>query len=260
MIAEDVGVWVYALAHADCAADRTTGLTGVAEEPVRAVFGRDLAAAVGTVRLDEFGAAGLCRNDEDRDVLAARAKAHNAVVSAIGRAVVPVPMATIYRDDWRVCQLLLNEHQDIEIALRRVSGRQELGVTAYVDPNALANQGDSISSQPAESLSRAVCVLRRRRQLASQQQGYRLAAAEADRVHAVLMRCAVDGKRTTVSDQNRSRSDPFMVLNGTYLVEGDGVGLFMETVTALQQSTARIRLEATEPWPPYSFAGDLVAI
>ena len=50
------------------------------------------------------------------------------------------------------------------------------------------------------------------------------------------------------------------MLNGSYLVDGDVVALFMETVTALERSTARIRLEVTGPWPPYSFAEDLVAI
>jgi Gas vesicle synthesis protein GvpL/GvpF len=259
MIADGAGVWVYAIGPADSAADRTTGLRGVAEEPVRTVRGGDLAAAVGTVSLDEFGAAGKC-HAEDRDVLAERAKAHNAVVSAIGRAVVPVRMATIYRDDWRVCQLLLKEHHDIEMALRRVSGRQEIGVTASVDPKKLATQGDLIQSESTDALSRAAHLFRRRRQLASQQQGYRLAAAEADRVHAVLMRCAVDGKRTPPSDQNPVGNDPWTVFNGTYLVDEDGVAEFMESIAALERSTARITLDVTGPCPPYSFAGDLVAM
>src|SRR5262245_12409223 len=117
MTAEDLGVWVYAIARADRAADRTAGLRGVAEEPVRAVVGGDLAAAVGTVKLDEFRGEGLHRN------FTAKARAHNAVVSAVrrGGSVIPVRPATIYRDDRRVCQLLLNEHEDIDVALRRVS-------------------------------------------------------------------------------------------------------------------------------------------
>jgi hypothetical protein len=50
------------------------------------------------------------------------------------------------------------------------------------------------------------------------------------------------------------------VFNGTYLVDADVVELFLEAVAALERSTARIRLEVTGPWPPYSFAEDLVAI
>jgi gas vesicle protein GvpL/GvpF len=261
MTAEDVGVWVYALARADYTEARTAGLLGVADEPVRTVLGGDLAAAVGTVELDEFRGAGLLRNFNDADWFAAKARAHNAVVSEVRRGgpVIPIRPATIYRDDFRVCQLLLNEQEVIDTALRRMSGREELEVKAYADPKSLALQGDLIQSQAAESLSRGAYLLRRRRQLASQHEGYRLAAAEADRVHAVLLRCAVDAKRKPTAER-RSAQGPWTMFSGSYLVERDVVELFMETVTALERSTARIRLEVTGPWPPYSFAEDLVAI
>jgi hypothetical protein len=261
MTAEDVGVWVYALARADRTEARTAGLHGVADEPVRAVLGGDLAAAVGTVRLDDFRGAGLRRNFDDVDLFAARARAHNAVVSEVRRGgpVIPIRPATIYRDDFRVCQLLLNEHEVIDTALRRVSGREELAVKVYTDPKSLALQGDLIHSPAAESLSRTAYMLRRRRQLTAQHEGLRLAAAEADRVHAVLLRCAVDAKRKQPNERP-SGHGPWTVSNGSYLVEGDAVELFMETVSALERSTARVRLEVTGPWPPYSFAEDLVAI
>jgi hypothetical protein len=262
MTDEGRGVWVYAIARADQVADRTAGLRGVAEELVRVVFGRDLAAVVGTVSLDEFRAASLRRNLKNLDWLKTKARAHNAVVSAVGRngPVVPVRMATIYRDDWRVCQLLVREHEDFESALRRVSGREELRVTAYTDPKSVALHGDSIQLESAESRSRTAKLLRRRRLLASHEEAYRLALAEADRVRAVLMRCAVDGKRTPAVDKGSSTSEDQTVLNEAYLVDGDVVDRFRTTVAALDRSTARIRLEVTGPWPPYSFAGDLVAM
>jgi hypothetical protein len=262
MAADEFGVWVYAIARADRAADRTAGLRGVADEPVRAVLGGGLAAAVGTVRLDEFRGEGLRRNFNDADWFAAKARAHNAVVNAVRRGgpVIPVRPATIYRDDRRVCQLLLNEHEDIDMALRRVSGRDELGVKAYADPKSLAIQGDLIHSASMEGLSPAAHLLRRRRQLAAQHEGYRLAAAEADRIHAVLLRCAVDGKRRSPIAESPSGKEPWTVLNGSYLVDDDVVGVFMGTITALERSTARITIEVTGPWPPYSFAEDLVPI
>lgn len=250
MTAQDVGVWVYAILRADRAAERTVGLRGVAGEPIRAVLGRDLAAAVGTVNLG------------DCDWSAAKARAHNAVVSAIGRSesVIPVRMGTIYRDDWRVCQLLLNEHEDIEVALRRVSGREELGVKAFADPKSVAIQRDSIQLQSAESRSRTANRLRRRRLFASHEEARRLATVEADRVHALLLRCAVDGKLKPPPGEGLRGKAEQTVLSGAYLVDGDVVDRFMETVTALERSTVRIRLEVTGPWPPYSFAEDLVAI
>jgi len=262
MADEDLGVWVYAITRAVCAEKHTADLRGVADEPVRAVLGGGLAAVVGTVGLDEFRGEGLARNFNDADWFAANARAHNAVVSAVrgGGPVLPVRPATIYRDDRRVCQLLLNEHDDIDMALRRMSGRDELGVKAYADPKSLAIQGDLIHSASTAGLSPAAHLLRRRRQLAAQHEGYQLAAAEADRIHAVLLRCAVDGKRKSPVDDNPSGKGPWTVLDGSYLVDGDVVGLFMETITALEKSTARITIEVTGPWPPYSFAEDLIAI
>jgi hypothetical protein len=262
MTDQHVGVWVYAIVSAEKAADRVTGLRGVTEEPVRTVLGRDLAAIVGTVSLDDFNPASLRQNLKNIDWVAAKARAHNEVVSALGRSgsVVPVRMATIYRDDWRICQLLLNEYDDFESALRRVSGREELAVTAYADPKSVALNGDSIQLESAESRSRTAHLLRRRRLLASHEEAYRLAVAEADRVHAVLMRCAVDGKPIPPASKDLSAQQDWTVLNEAYLVDDDVVELFRKTVAALDRSTARIRLEVTGPRPPYSFAEDLVAI
>jgi hypothetical protein len=256
----DVGVWVYAIAHADAVADRTAGLRGVAGEPIRAVHGANLAAAVGTVSLDEFRAATLPDNLKDATWFAAKARAHHAVVSAVRRGgpVLPVRMATIYRDDWRVCRLLLKDHEDFDMALRRVSGKEELSVRAFADPKSLAIQGDLIHSESAESRPVVAHLLRRRRQLASQQYGYRLAAAEAERVHAALLRRAVDGKRKP-TDWSLYGPEGIM-LNGAYLVDGGVVDKFTETVASLDRSTARIRLEVSGPRPPYSFAEDLIAV
>lgn len=261
MADQDVGVWVYAIIPADGATDRTEGLRGVADEPVRAVMGRDLAAVVGTVGLHEFRAEKLRHNLQDPEWMTAKARSHDAVISAVGRSgpVIPVRMATIYRDDWRVCQLLLKEQDDFAMALRRVSGREELRVTAYADPRSLAIQGDLIHSHSAERRPATVHVLRRRRRLAFQQEGYRLAAAEADRVHTTLTRCAVDAKRTP-TDKALSRSQDRTILNGAYLVDDTVVHQFMQTVAALDRSTPRIRLEVTGPGPPYSFAECMVAI
>jgi hypothetical protein len=262
MTDEGVGVWVYAITRAEGAADRTAGLRGVSEEPIRTVLGRDLAAVVGTVSLDVFRAASSPHDLKELDWSTAEVRAHNAVVRTVGRSgsVIPVPMATIYRDDWRVCQLLLNEYDDFRSALPRISGREELGVKAYADPKSVALGGDSIQLGSAESRSRTAHLLRRRRLLASHEEAYRLAVAEADRVHAVLMRHAVDGKRKPLPDNDPSTSKAGTVLNEAYLVDGDTVELFRETVAELDRSMARIRLEVTGPLPPYSFAGDLVAV
>jgi Gas vesicle synthesis protein GvpL/GvpF len=73
------------------------------------------------------------------------------------------------------------------------------------------------------------------------------------------MKCAVDGKRRPALDKSLSGRAEWTVLNGTYLVDEGMIESFTETVAALDRATARITLEITGPWPPYSFAGDLEA-
>jgi hypothetical protein len=252
------GVWAYAVVRTESAEQGFASLRGVAGEPVRAVRGPGLTAAVGTVGLGEFGEEPLRRNLEDLDWLAATARAHDAVISAIARRgpVVPMRMATVFLDDSRVRQLLEARHDDFVAGLDRVTSRDELGVKAYADARVLTGESE-LTNRPGEKLSGTAYLMRRRRALASQDDAFRLAAEHAARIHAGLLQHAVDGKRRPASDHHLSGREGWTVLNGTYLVERDGVDAFKAAVAAMDRNTPGIDLEITGPWPPYSFAGDV---
>jgi hypothetical protein len=153
--------------------------------------------------------------------------------------------------------LLRTRHDVFDAGLRRLSGRQELGVKAYADPRGLVPSEDA--SQAAGHKSGTAYLLRRRWELEAREEAYRCAAEEAMRIHDTLMRCAVDGIRKPAVDKSLSGTSSPVVLNGTYLVEDGMVELFREAVETLNRTTARITLEITGPWPPYSFAGNLEA-
>ncbi|HZA09838.1 GvpL/GvpF family gas vesicle protein [Mycobacterium sp.] len=260
MSTDGVGMWAYAVIRGDSAEERVAGLRGVAGEPIRQVTAGDLVAVVGTVGLAEFGESALRRNLEDLDWLAAKARAHDAVISAIARsgAVIPVRMATVYLDDARVRQLLDSRRADFCAALDLVTGREELGVKVYADPKSLARQGGSGQQDSGDGRSGTAYLLRRRRELASQEDAFRLAAAHAESIHAKLLEQAVDGKRKPATDRSLSGTDAWTVLNGTYLVDTTSVEDFRAAVAALGRNAEGIELEITGPWPPYSFAGDVV--
>jgi len=86
MSTDGVAVWLYAVIRGEVADDRVGGLTGVEGERVRHLDDGDLSAIVGTVHLDEFGEAALRRNLENLDWLSVKARAHDAVISAIARS------------------------------------------------------------------------------------------------------------------------------------------------------------------------------
>jgi hypothetical protein len=249
------GVWMYAVVRAELAADGFGRLRGVAGKPVRAVTAAGLTAAVETVGLDQFGEEPLRRNLEDFDWLAATARAHDAVISAIAKngPIVPMRIATVFLDDGRVGELLRAKRDYLVAALDRVTARDELGVKAYADPKVLT--GDIESSDSDQKLSGTAYLMRRRRALASQDDAFRIAAAHAERIHAGLLRHAVDGKRKPGSDRRLSGREGWTVLNGTYLVAKDEVDAFRAAVATIERNTPGIELEITGPWPPYSFAG-----
>src|SRR5690349_11153765 len=159
------GVWTYAVVESEGAIARISGLHGVSDEPVRAVANAGLTAAVGTVGLDEFGEEGLRRNLEDLDWLAAKARAHDAVIAAIARfgPVVPMRMATVYLDDQRVRDVLEVRHNDFVNALRHVTARAELGVKAYADPKVLTGHKESSEEGAGVKMSGTAYLMRRRR-------------------------------------------------------------------------------------------------
>jgi hypothetical protein len=255
------GVWTYAVVESEGAEPRISGLRGVSGEPVRAVTSTGLTAAVGTVGLDEFGEEGLRRNLENLDWLAATARAHDAVISAIARSgpIVPMRMATVYLDDERVSQLLEARHEDFVAVLRHVTARAELGVKAYADPEILAGQGKSAERGTGDKMSGTAYLMRRRRALAANDEAFRVAAEYAERIHDRLLKQAVDGKRKPASDRSLSDRKDWTVLNGTYLVNDNDVDDFRAAVAAVDRDTPGIELEVTGPWPPYSFAGDVVS-
>lgn len=249
------GVWLYAVT--DRLALDLDGLTGVAGEPVRQVVAGDLAAAVGSVPLGEFGAEALRRNFEDLAWLEATARAHDRVVMALVRhgPTVPLRLATVFLDDDRVRALLAERRTDIESALDLVRDRAEWGVKVYCDRAARAAAiADATVADTGRGTGTAY-LLRRRAELSAQETVERDALARSEEIHARLVEQAVGGRRQPLTDPVLTGRRDWLVLNGTYLVDDDRAAEFAAAVDRLGAQVPGLRLELTGPWPPYSFAG-----
>lgn len=122
----DTAVYLYGVARdLDPAALR--GAAGVAGTPVRGVVAGGLTAVVSTVRLADYGETALRDNLEDLAWLEATARAHHEVVDRAAHAAptAPVRIATIYRDDARVAEVLAAQRARFGEVLDRISGRSE---------------------------------------------------------------------------------------------------------------------------------------
>lgn len=247
---EQHAIWGYAVTG-QLSPDRLAGLTGVAGQPVRTVTGAGLVAVVSTVSRAEFGEQPLRQRLEDLAWLEATARAHHEVIEALTAPLIPLRLATIYRDDGSVAGLLAERHGELAAALDQLTARAEWGVKLLrAGRTAAPAAAEPSGTGPGRSYLR-----RRRDQLSAQDQARQADAAMARQVHAALreMAAAAQLRPAQAAELTGQDSTTTMLLNATYLVDDAAAARFAAAARQLgQQHGARVEL--TGPWPPYSFA------
>jgi hypothetical protein len=256
-MSEGSGIWAYVVAGS-IAPDWLSGLAGVGGQPVEVIMAAGLAAAVSTVSLAEFGEAALRRHLEDLDWLEATGRAHHQIVAAVAEhgPVIPLRLATVYRDRGRLSSMLSARQPEFAAALGRVTARTEWGVKVFAaGPGAVgvAQPGTAASEGTGEGPG-AAYLRRRRTQLDAGAQTRRAAADSAEAIHATLGALAAAADvRAPQAPQLTGRREQ-MILNGAYLVDNDQSAEFTAAVEQMANAHEPVRVELTGPWPPYSFA------
>ncbi|WP_131736820.1 GvpL/GvpF family gas vesicle protein [Actinomadura roseirufa] len=259
--------------------DALGGAEGVAGTTVRGVVAGGLTALVSTVRLEDYGEAALRANLEDLAWLEATARAHHEVVDRAAHAAptAPVRIATLYRDDARVAEVLTEEGARFGAVFDRITGRSEWGVKAYAravpttaapttagpepghDPGGgLVSRAEPLTGThaptPAGAAGVGTAYLRRRQdERRRRAEAERRVAERAAAVHAELADHAVAARHHPAQDPRLSgRPDP-QILNVSYLLDDEQAPGFEAVVRALAERMTDVEVEVTGPWPPYSF-------
>ncbi|MGW2466738.1 GvpL/GvpF family gas vesicle protein [Streptomyces bauhiniae] len=247
--------YVYAVGLGDLALDGTAPVTGVDGGTVRTVGGgRGLTALVSAVPADRFAEEHLAPQLEDLERLEAIARAHHAVVDAAfaTATVLPMRLATVYRDRARVAAMLDEQHPYFEELLRTLDGHVELGLKVYAEPGAAApaEEPEPTGASPGRAYLQRRRAERRRaqdtygaaRDTAEQAAGVASALASARAVH-----------RPQQGEWSAGRGEN--VANEAYLVPRQDVERFRTELGALASDRPGVTIEVTGPWAPYSFAG-----
>ncbi|MEU6040385.1 GvpL/GvpF family gas vesicle protein [Actinomadura sp. NPDC047616] len=234
------------------------GVTGVSSAAVRAVPAGDLTALVSTVELADFGEDALRDHLEDLDWLEATARAHHEVVDRAAQAAptAPVRIATLYRDDDRVRQVLQEQHTQFTRVLDLISGRAEWGVKIYAHPEAFEHDEPEPEPQPQATTGggAGTAYLRRRQaQRRSRQDASRRINDYAQSVHERLTQHARASRRHPPQDQRLSGHAGVPVLNMAYLLDDEHTKEFLDTARRADAELTGVDVEVTGPWPPYSF-------
>ncbi|MFK4107648.1 GvpL/GvpF family gas vesicle protein [Streptomyces sp. NPDC002176] len=249
--------YVYAVGLGDLSLDGTTApLTGVDGGAVRTVGGgRGLTALVSAVPADRFAEEHLAPQLEDLERLEAIARAHHAVVdTAFATAtVLPMRLATVYRDQARVAAMLDEQHPYFEELLRTLDGHVELGLKVHAEPRAASAAAQE--PEPAGASPGRAYLQRRRAERRLAQDTYGAARDTAERAVAVAsaLASARAVHRPQQGEWSAGRGEN--VANEAYLVPRQDVDRFRTELGALASETPGVTIEVTGPWAPYSFAG-----
>jgi Gas vesicle synthesis protein GvpL/GvpF len=267
-------VWVYAVTEGACPAGLNE-IEGVGGGRVHTLAAAGLTAIAGNVPLAEFGEAALRRNLEDLAWLDATARAHHRVIEAVAgeRPVVPMRLATVYRDDAGAAGALAERAGDLRVALDRIRAHKEWGIKVYSArpqraPGASGSgpgqargtgqtgggTGHAAADQVAAG-SGAAYLARRRRELSAHESARRDAVGSAEEIHARLARLADHSRLHPPQSPQLADDAAQMILNAAYLLADDRDADFAAAVSDLVARHPAVRLEVTGPWPPYSFAG-----
>ncbi|MEE6259137.1 GvpL/GvpF family gas vesicle protein [Plantactinospora sonchi] len=251
-------IWVYALAREPLPVDRLAGLSGVDGTPVDTVVAAGLVAVTGRVDPDRYDTETLRRNLSDLAWLEPTARAHHRVTEEVWRLgpVVPVRLATVYRDEAAVRAVLTERRTELAVALDQVVGRAEWGVKGYVSdrPAVPATEGGAAGGGLPGAGAGADYLRRRRAALQASEAAQEAAVRDAAAVHAVLARHAEAARQHRPQERALSGVAEQMMLNGAYLVASERATEFGDLVGRLGATHPNLRLELTGPWPPYSFA------
>lgn len=250
------GVYVYAISR-DLPADAIERMRGVGGAPVRVVEDRGLAALASTVSLGEFGEEALRRNLEDLDWLESAARAHHAVVdaAAASAATTPLGLATVYRSEDRVREVLRERREEFTRALNRIMGRTEWGVKGYADLNRSVTSG-AIGGGTATDRPGTSYLLRRRAERHTEEEARSDVIAFAERIDGELRHIAAAGLLHPPQNPQLSGHEGWMILNAAYLVDDARADDFRAAVVRLADLRPDVQLQLTGPWAPYSFATD----
>lgn len=244
--------YCYAIAR-PFAGEALSGLRGVQQAPVALVEAGALVAVVSPVPAVEFGEEPLRANLEKLSWLEEVARSHNHVVDSVAEhtTVLPFRLATLYRDEQRVQEVLSSGRDALGAALDRVAGRVEWGVKVYTQP---ASPRADASPEPTGEPPGRSYLRRRRAAHQSTEDAWQRASDAARHVDEALTPLAQDRRVHRPQNAELSGAPGHNVLNVAYLVPDESGKRFLDLARELGERTPGCRIEVTGPWVPYSFA------
>jgi hypothetical protein len=180
----------------------------------------------------------------------------------VSHTLVPMQFCTIYQSESRVQEMLAEHYDDFVEALSRLEGKQEWGVKAYCDGEALAKKVGETSDKVKElkvemeqKSSGAAYFLKKKVDEAIAEEVERVSDEQAQHSHDRLSSHAEEAVINPLQSKEFTGRKEAMVLNGAYLVAEEQLAAFRAELESLieEHGDLGFMYEMTGPWPPYNF-------
>jgi hypothetical protein len=221
-------------------------------QDLRAIeVGDHLWAIVQSVPETVYSETVLAQGLQNLDWVGPRAIAHERVIESFlsARALLPMPLFTLFTSDDRAVQHVQSDGTRIRRLLKRVEGKVEWGLRLIFNEKAAARA--KVSNRPVTS--GAEFLARKRDALGVSRARVKEAQGAADRVYKSMSRLATAAQRRTSLE--RAAPGSRLLLDAAFLIPAGKSGAFR---SAVRQQTrdlqaAGIAVSLTGPWPAYNF-------
>lgn len=240
------------------------GLDGAG--PLEVAGFRDLAAVWSPVPLADFCGPEAAARLRDLTWIGPRVIRHQKVVTGVMRhsPVLPTRFGTIFTSAASLARLLHRGHDTIAASLERFTGREEWAVKGLLDRPAAKEKLFSLKlageAARLQDLSPGKRYFQEQRLQAAVDRELSRWVAEVSRgLWGDLQGYASEVRERRLLSRQATGSEQDMVLNWAFLVPEAAVSRFRAEIEAANARFADhgLGLEATGPWPPYSFCPSL---
>jgi hypothetical protein len=220
-------------------------------QDLRAIeVGERLWAIVQGVPEADYSETALARGLQNLEWVGPRAIAHERVIESFlsARALLPMPLFTLFTSDDRAVQHVQSDGTRIRRLLKRVEGKVEWGLRLTFNEKGAR---EVVSNRPVTSGTEFLA--RKRDVLSVNRTRLKEAQGAADRVYKSMSRVATAAQRRTSLE--RAAPGSRLLLDAAFLVSAGKSGAFR---SAVRQQTrglqgVGIAVSLTGPWPPYNF-------
>jgi dihydroxyacetone kinase DhaKLM complex PTS-EIIA-like component DhaM len=267
-------IYVYAIVnHTERALHALSSLAGMEDAAVKAIVEGALAAIVSSVAGTEWNDQALDMRVRDMEWLGPRATRHQEMLAALhsaAPAVLPLPFATLYRNEAAIHDLLRSRQQAWVSALERLAGTEEWTLKVFQQPALFEQRLEELSPSFREAMQTLrtttpgkAYLMRKRLDVLRHEESvratYRLSDEIQQEVAAIVRevaREALPANASGAGDGKPGASPARLVLKLALLIDRarrDEVDAAL-TSTLGRYGPLGYDFQMTGPWAPYSFA------